>query len=84
MAAPRARPSPPPNSLHARHGGARPDSIFNGADDDGTGTVSVLEIAEAFAKSKAKPKRSILFRLARQRGEGAVGLKPDPKGRCAQ
>lgn len=39
----------------------RPDSIFNGADDDGTGTVSVLELAEAFAKGKMKPKRSILF-----------------------
>jgi hypothetical protein len=40
---------------------ARPDSISNGADDDGTGSVSVLEIAEAFAKSSVKPKRSILF-----------------------
>jgi hypothetical protein len=39
----------------------RKDSIFNGADDDGTGTVSVLEIAEAFAKSPTKPKRSIVF-----------------------
>jgi hypothetical protein len=40
---------------------ARPDSIYNGADDDGSGTVSVLEIAEAFAKGNVKPKRSILF-----------------------
>jgi hypothetical protein len=39
----------------------RPDSIANGADDDGSGTVSVLEIAEAFAKGNIKPKRSILF-----------------------
>jgi hypothetical protein len=39
----------------------RPDSIYNGADDDGSGTVSVLELAEAFAKGKVKPKRSILF-----------------------
>jgi Peptidase family M28 len=39
----------------------RPDSIFNGADDDGTGTVSVLELAEAFAKGSVKPKRSLLF-----------------------
>jgi len=36
------------------------DSIYNGADDDGSGTVSVLSIAEAFAKGP-KPKRSILF-----------------------
>lgn len=38
-----------------------PDKIWNGADDDGSGTVSVLNIAEAFAKGSAKPKRSILF-----------------------
>jgi len=40
---------------------ARPDSIFNGADDDGSGTVSVLEIAQYIAALKNKPKRSILF-----------------------
>jgi hypothetical protein len=40
---------------------ARQDSIFNGADDDGSGSVSVLEIAEAFATAKQRPKRSILF-----------------------
>jgi hypothetical protein len=40
---------------------ARPDTIRNGADDDGSGTVTLLEIAEAFAKSSAKPKRSIVF-----------------------
>ena len=39
----------------------RLDSIYNGADDDGSGTVAVLEIAEAFAKSATKPKRSLLF-----------------------
>jgi hypothetical protein len=49
------------DSLHKLHGGGRRDSIYNGADDDGSGTVSVLEIAEAFAKGTIKPKRSILF-----------------------
>ncbi len=41
----------------------RPDSISNGADDDGSGTVTVLELAEKFASlPKAKrPKRSIVF-----------------------
>ncbi len=39
---------------------AKGDTIFNGADDDGSGTTGVLGIAEAFAKG-AKPKRSILF-----------------------
>ncbi|MEP6999873.1 MAG: M28 family peptidase [bacterium] len=40
---------------------ARADSISNGADDDGTGTVSLLEIGEYFAKSPIKTKRSILL-----------------------
>jgi hypothetical protein len=48
------------DSLHAAHP-ARRDSIFNGADDDGSGTASVLEIAEQFATTRAHPKRSILF-----------------------
>ncbi len=39
----------------------RPDSIFNGADDDGSGSVTVLEIAEALARGPEKPKRSVLF-----------------------
>jgi hypothetical protein len=39
----------------------RLDSISNGADDDGSGSVSILEIAEAFAKAPAKPKRSLIF-----------------------
>ena len=38
-----------------------PDKIWNGADDDGSGTVAVLSIAEALAKSKVRPKRSILL-----------------------
>jgi Zn-dependent M28 family amino/carboxypeptidase len=37
------------------------DRINNGADDDGSGTVSILSIAEALAKSPKKPKRSVLF-----------------------
>jgi len=51
---------------HYDHVGMNPfaagdDKIWNGADDDGSGTVSVLSIAEAFAKSTVRPKRSILF-----------------------
>jgi hypothetical protein len=49
------------DSLRKAHGGARPDSIYNGADDDGSGSMSVLEIAEALASAPVKPKRSILF-----------------------
>jgi len=49
--------------VRKRSGGksARIDSIFNGADDDGSGSVSVLEIAQYLASLKVKPKRSILF-----------------------
>ena len=39
----------------------RLDSIRNGADDDGTGTVSILEIAEAMSRGATRPRRSILF-----------------------
>jgi hypothetical protein len=48
------------DSLHKLHG-ARLDSINNGADDDGSGTVALIELAEAFAKSGVRPRRSILF-----------------------
>lgn len=37
------------------------DAIYNGADDDGSGTVGLLGMAEAFAKAPTRPKRSILF-----------------------
>ena len=40
---------------------ARRDSINNGADDDGSGTVALLEIAENLAATKHHPRRSILF-----------------------
>lgn len=40
---------------------ARPDSIYNGADDDGSGSMGLLEIAEYFAGTRARPRRSLLF-----------------------
>lgn len=45
----------------AHPNGQRPDSISNGADDDGSGSVSVLEIAEKLQSMKKKLKRSVLF-----------------------
>lgn len=47
------------------------DRIYNGANDDGSGTVSVLEIAKALAKVNPHPKRSIVFVLffGEERGE---------------
>jgi putative aminopeptidase FrvX len=48
------------DSLRRIHAPRR-DSIYNGADDDGSGSVALLEIAESLANAPTKPKRSILF-----------------------
>ncbi len=51
-------------SAHYDHVGMKNGEVYNGADDDGSGTVSLLEISEAFklaANDGFKPKRSILF-----------------------
>jgi hypothetical protein len=62
------------DSLH-RARPARRDSISNGADDDGSGTVTVLEVAEAFAKGKVKPKRSLLFVWHTGEEKGLLGSR---------
>ena len=49
------------DSVRKANGGVRADSINNGADDDGSGTVTLLEIAERFAREKPRTKRSVLF-----------------------
>jgi hypothetical protein len=51
-------------TAHYDHVGTRAtgdDRIYNGANDDGSGTVSVIEIAGALAALEPRPKRSILF-----------------------
>ncbi|HEX6967088.1 MAG TPA: M28 family peptidase [Gemmatimonadaceae bacterium] len=49
-------------AYRAKHpNSSRPDSIDNGADDDGSGSVSALEVAQKIASMKVKPKRSMLF-----------------------
>jgi Zn-dependent M28 family amino/carboxypeptidase len=51
-------------SAHLDHIGIEDGKVCNGADDDGSGTIALLEIAEAFAIAKEEghgPKRSILF-----------------------
>ena len=62
------------DSLH-RLRPARRDSISNGADDDGSGTVTVLEIAEALKAMPEKPKRSILFVWHTAEEKGLLGSK---------
>lgn len=61
---------------HYDHVGIIGGEIHNGADDDGSGTVSVLEIAQAFSLAKAKkkgPKRSILFMTVTGEEKGLLG-----------
>src|SRR5690606_34504440 len=50
-------------TAHYDHLGQKPgqgDGIFNGANDDGSGTVSVIELAKAFAANAVRPRRSIV------------------------
>ena len=53
----------------------RPDSIRNGADDDGSGTVVLLEIAESLGSGGARPKRSVLFVSHAAEEEGLLGSR---------
>ena len=51
-------------SAHYDHVGIKKGEVYNGADDDGSGTVAIMEIAAAFQKAKNEghgPKRSILI-----------------------
>ena len=63
-------------SAHYDHLGKRGDDIYNGADDNGSGTTTVIELAEAFrlADSAGKgPRRSILFMLVTGEEKGLLG-----------
>ena len=63
-------------SAHYDHLGIKDGVVFNGADDDGSGTVSVLAMARAFAQAKKDghgPRRSILFLANTGEEEGLLG-----------
>ena len=65
-------------SSHLDHIGTHEGEINNGADDDGSGTVTLLEIAEAFQKAVADgntPKRSIIFLHVTGEEKGLLGSK---------
>lgn len=65
-------------SAHLDHLGVRDGQIYNGADDDGSGTIAILEIAEAFKKAANEghgPKRSILFLHVTGEEKGLLGSK---------
>ena len=60
---------------HYDHNGMWEDYIYNGADDNGSGSVGVLNIAKAIAASPVKPKRSIVFALWTGEEEGLLGSR---------
>ncbi len=65
-------------SAHLDHEGIKNGKIYNGADDDGSGTVAILEIAQAFKKAAKEgngPKRSILFLHVTGEEKGLLGSK---------
>ncbi|MFC2118872.1 M28 family peptidase, partial [Bacteroidota bacterium] len=65
-------------TAHYDHVGKRNDKIYNGADDNASGTVAIIEIAEAFAQAKAEghgPRRSILFMPVTGEEKGLLGSK---------
>ncbi len=78
-------------SAHMDHVGVREpdasgDSIYNGADDDASGTAAVMEIAEAFAALEQPPARSTVFLLVSGEERGLHGSRayadqpPEPVG----
>lgn len=72
-------------SAHMDHVGTAPesrgcqaksgDNICNGADDDASGTIGVVELAEAFATKGLKPRRSIIFLTVSGEEKGLLGSR---------
>ncbi len=67
-------------TAHYDHVGVKPDCtagdcIFNGANDDGSGTVSVIEIARALASLEPRPRRSIVFLAVFGEEKGLLGAR---------
>lgn len=65
-------------SAHMDHVGiggkdAEGDSIFNGADDDASGTATMLEVAQAFASAGQRPRRSLIFLAVSGEEKGLLG-----------
>jgi Zn-dependent M28 family amino/carboxypeptidase len=60
-------------SAHYDHDGIRDGKMFPGADDNGSGTVGVIELARAYMKDEARPKRSVLFIVYAAEERGLLG-----------
>jgi hypothetical protein len=65
-------------SAHMDHIGVTPgprDSINNGADDNASGTAGVIELAEAFSRPSARPRRSVIFLTVSGEEKGLWGSR---------
>ena len=65
-------------SAHMDHIGVspgQPDSVNNGADDDASGTAGVVELAQAFSRPGARPRRSIIFLTVSGEEKGLWGSR---------
>ena len=65
-------------TAHYDHVGVNGGEVYNGADDDGSGTVGVLEIVNAFglaAKDGVRPRRSVLFMTVTGEEKGLLGSR---------
>jgi hypothetical protein len=66
-------------SAHMDHVGVgRPvngDSIYNGADDDASGTAGILEVAQAMASLPTRPRRSVVFLHVSGEEKGLIGSR---------
>jgi Zn-dependent M28 family amino/carboxypeptidase len=60
-------------TAHWDHFGKGPEGIFHGAEDDGIGCAALIEMARAFTKLPAPPKRSILFLAVTSEEQGLLG-----------
>jgi hypothetical protein len=60
---------------HLDHEGRRGDYIYNGAEDNGSGSCGVLAVARALAANPEKPKRSVVFCLWTGEEQGLLGSR---------
>ena len=60
-------------TAHWDHFGRKPDGIYHGAQDDGLGDASLIEMGRAFTKLPMPPRRSILFLAVTAEEQGLLG-----------
>jgi len=60
-------------SAHHDHDGETEEGVWHGADDNGSGTVGVVDLARAFSANQQRPRRSILFVVFAAEERGLLG-----------